>query len=77
MSSLYINYVFMYELRCDTTRYVVPSGTRLTASYFCSVTGYDMLASFTALAGRVVLNSRDQQGNQWFRKNVLKSSNSD
>ena len=28
----------------------VPSGNQLTGSYFCSVTGYDMLASFTALA---------------------------
>ena len=26
-----------------------PSVNRLTGSYFCSVTGYDMLASFTAL----------------------------
>ena len=26
-----------------------PSVNRLTVSYFCSVTGYDMLASFTAL----------------------------
>ena len=26
-----------------------PSGNRLTSSYFYSVTGYDMLASFTGL----------------------------
>ena len=26
-----------------------PSGNRLTGSYFCSVIGYDMLASFTAV----------------------------
>ena len=29
-----------------------PSVNWLTSIYFCSVTGYDMLASFTALASR-------------------------
>ena len=32
------------------------SGNRLTGSYFCSVTSYDMLASFTALKHSSLFN---------------------